>query len=207
MTDKQPTHRSAKIALPTILGLAAVIFGLDQLTKYLVLRYIPLEGAWSYLPGLSRLFRITFIKNTGAAFGMFPQMGTVLMAIAVIVIVAIIFFHHNLPVENILVRACLGLQLGGAMGNLMDRIVHGYVVDFVDIGFWPIFNVADSAIVIGVSILAYFLWQEENEPTEPITASGEKEPEAAQKGRLPAEVTQAKDLGPQVPSLTKSGNL
>jgi len=57
----------------------------------------------------------------------------------------------------------LGLQLGGAMGNLLDRILRQYVVDFVDIGFWPIFNIADLSIVIGVTVLAYFLWEEENQ--------------------------------------------
>jgi signal peptidase II len=56
----------------------------------------------------------------------------------------------------------LGLQLGGALGNLLDRITRGYVVDFVDIGFWPIFNVADLSIVLGVTLLAYHLWNEEN---------------------------------------------
>lgn len=135
------------------------------MTKYLVLKYIPLEGSWPFLPGLARLFKITFIQNTGAAFGMFPQMGTVLMGIAVVVVIAILQFHRHLPVENIWIRLSLGLQLGGAMGNLLDRIIHGYVVDFVDIGFWPIFNLADSAIVIGVTILAYLLW-DEDDPAE-----------------------------------------
>lgn len=149
-------------AFPTVLGVAAIIFGLDQLTKFLVLKHVPLEGAWDYLPGLARLFKITFITNTGAAFGMFPQLGMFLMLIAAVVVIAIAFFHHHLPIENFWVRLCLGLQLGGAMGNLLDRIIHGYVVDFVDIGFWPIFNIADVSIVSGVSILAYHLWNEES---------------------------------------------
>ncbi len=148
---------------PTILGVSAIIFGLDQLTKFLVLKYIPLEGAWEYLPWLAPLFKITFITNTGAAFGMFPQMSTALMFIAAVVIVGITFFYHLLPTENVWVRVSLGLQLGGAMGNLIDRVIHGYVVDFVDIGFWPIFNLADVSIVLGVTILAYFLWHEEGE--------------------------------------------
>jgi signal peptidase II len=71
-------------------------------------------------------------------------------------------FYRHLPTENIWVRVSLGLQLGGALGNLLDRIPRGYVVDFVDIGFWPIFNVADLSIVLGVTLLAYHLWNEEN---------------------------------------------
>jgi len=150
-------------AFPTILGVAAIVFGLDQISKYLVLKYIPLEGSWDYLPWLARLFRLTFITNTGAAFGMFPQMGSVLMVVAVVVVIAIATFSHRLPTGNVWIRVCLGLQLGGAMGNLIDRLIHGYVVDFVDISFWPIFNIADVCIVSGVSILAYFLWDEEHE--------------------------------------------
>jgi len=85
------------------------------------------------------------------------------MIIAVVVIVGIIIFHNQLPTENIWVRISLGLQLGGAMGNLVDRIVRGYVVDFVDIGFWPIFNIADLSIVTGVALLAYHLWDEDGQ--------------------------------------------
>ncbi len=116
---------------------------------------------------LSRLFRFTYISNTGAAFGMFPQLGTIFMVIAVIVVVGIVIFHDHLPTENIWVRISLGLQLGGALGNLADRILRGYVVDFVDIGFWPIFNIADLSIVVGVAILAYHLWDQENSMDSP----------------------------------------
>ena len=172
-TAAQPT-RPRPSAFPTIIGLAAIIFGLDQVTKFLVLKNIPLGQSWDYFPGLARLFRITFIQNTGAAFGMFPQMGTILMAVAAIVVVAIIIFHHHLPVENIWIRLSLGLQLGGAMGNMIDRVIHGFVVDFVDIGFWPIFNVADAAIVTGVSILAYFLWDEEDDGEQPASQATQK---------------------------------
>ncbi len=143
------------------MGIAAVVFALDQATKFLVVQNIPLYGFWSVSPNLARLFRFTFITNTGAAFGMFPQLGRVFELVAVLVIVGIFFFFHHLPTENLWVRLSLGLALGGAGGNLLDRLVYGYVVDFIDIGFWPIFNVADFSIVIGVTILAYHLWDEE----------------------------------------------
>jgi signal peptidase II len=102
---------------------------------------------------------------------MFPQLGTVFMIIAVLVIVGIVIFYDKLPTGNIWIRVSLGLQLGGAMGNLVDRILRGYVVDFVDIGFWPIFNIADLSIVLGVAILAYFLWEEENSSNDPAHIS------------------------------------
>ncbi len=163
LSRRQAVHKKRPAAFPTILGVAAIIFGLDQVSKFLILKHIPLGSSWDYLPGLARIFKLTFITNTGAAFGMFPQMGMALMGIAAVVVVAITLFYHHLPIDNILVRISLGLQLGGAMGNLLDRIIHGYVVDFIDIGFWPIFNIADVSIVFGVSILAYILWNEDND--------------------------------------------
>lgn len=162
-------------AFPTILGVSAIIFALDQMSKFLVLKHIPLGGAWDYLPGLAPLFRITFITNTGAAFGILPQMGSLLMVVAVVVIIAITFFYRLLPTENVWARVALGLQLGGAMGNFWDRVTHGYVVDFIDISFWPIFNIADVSIVIGVAILAYFLWQETPETEKPPPTSSAPE--------------------------------
>lgn len=150
-----------RFALPTILGIAALVFGLDQATKYWVVQNVPLNGSWSFLPALAKIFQFTFVINTGAAFGMFPQLGGIFMVIAIVVIASIIIFYRHLPTHNIWVRLSLGLQLGGALGNLLDRITRGYVVDFVDIGFWPIFNVADLSIVLGVTLLAYYLWNEE----------------------------------------------
>ncbi len=98
---------------------------------------------------------------------MFPQLGNFFMIVAVVVIGVIVLFYHRLPTENVWVRISLGLQLGGAMGNLVDRLVRGFVVDFIDIGFWPIFNLADISIVLGVVILAYHLWDEETLPNHP----------------------------------------
>jgi signal peptidase II len=164
------TYRSA---FPTIIGIAAVVFALDQATKFLVLRHIPLGESWSLFPALARLAKLTFITNTGAAFGMFPQMGALFLVIAIMVVVGVVIFYHYLP-QSIWVRVSVGLILGGAMGNGLDRVLRGYVVDFVDIGFWPIFNIADLSIVLGVGILAYYLWEEDSKQT----------PEPPQKSQL-----------------------
>ncbi len=153
--------KSSKSALPTILGLAFIIFGLDQITKFWVLQNIPYGHSWKFWPDFAEIIQFTYIRNTGAAFGLFPQMGTVLLIIAIIVVLGIVFFHRLLPVETIWVRLSLGLQLGGASGNLLDRIIHGFVVDFIDISIFPIFNIADASIVCGVAILAYLLWNED----------------------------------------------
>lgn len=167
---EQPLPRP-KPALPTILGLAIIVFALDQAAKFLVVQNLSLYESWSLFPNLARLFKFTFITNTGAAFGMFPQLGGVFMVVAVVVITAIVVFYHHLPTANLWVRVSLGMQLGGALGNLIDRIIRGYVVDFVDIGFWPIFNLADLSIVLGVTILAYYLWNEDNSSNQPAHRS------------------------------------
>lgn len=144
-----------------MLVVALVVVVLDQLTKTWVSTSLAEGGWWSPLPGLWRVFRITHITNSGAAFGMFPDQGEFFIIIAVVVALAIVLYYRYLPTGNWLVRLSLGLQLGGAIGNLLDRIRFGHVVDFVDIGFWPIFNVADLAIVTGVGILAYCLWHDD----------------------------------------------
>lgn len=167
------SKQNNRIALPTIFGIALVLYLIDQATKYLVIRYLPLGDWWSLTPEIARLARFTHITNTGAAFGMFPQLGTFFMLVAVVVIFGIVVFYHRLPIKSVWVRLSLGLQLGGAMGNLSDRIFRGSVVDFIDIGFWPIFNIADAAIVLGVAMLAYYFWQQENAATESSGISGE----------------------------------
>ena len=107
-------------------------------------------------------FRLTYVHNSGAAFGLFQGQSFLLAIIALVIVAALLlytlFFHHRLPFsDNRLGRLAIGLVLGGATGNLIDRVHIGYVTDFIDFGFWPAFNVADSAIVVGTIILAYSL--------------------------------------------------
>jgi signal peptidase II len=166
-------------AFPTILGLAAVIFALDQATKFLVLQNIDEGESWSFFPALARIFKLTHITNDGAAFGAFSNtgVGDIFKFVAVVVIIAIFLFYYFFPTEFIGVRVSLGLIVGGAMGNLLDRFVHeNHVVDFIDVGFWPIFNLADLSIVVGVCILAYYLWNEDNPQRRerlPLSEGGE----------------------------------
>jgi signal peptidase II len=162
-------------AMPTILGIGAAMLGLDTLTKMLVVTNLSIGESWSLFHALDPIFKFTFITNTGAAFGMFSQLGGFFSIVGIIVIGSIIALHHHLPTENLWVRVSLGLLLGGAMGNLLDRFSRGYVVDFIDVGFWPVFNIADSAIVVGVAVLAYYLWDDETEAdVKPLThLSGE----------------------------------
>ncbi|MBA7698945.1 Lipoprotein signal peptidase [subsurface metagenome] len=105
---------------------------------------------------------MTRVHNSGAAFGLFQGQSFLLTIIASVGVIALLlyalFFHHSFPfLGNRLGKLALGLVLGGTVGNLSDRIHLGYITDFIDFNFWPAFNIADSAMVIGTIILAYSL--------------------------------------------------
>ena len=158
-----------------LLGVAILVLTLDQWTKTRVSASLPEGGWWSPLPGLWRVFRVMHITNSGAAFGIFPNQGNFFILVAVVVVLAIVLYYRHLPTGEWLVRLSLGLQLGGAAGNLLDRLRYGYVVDFIDIGFWPIFNLADASIVTGVAILAYCLWREDHAASTPTLIPADEE--------------------------------
>ena len=176
-TDTPPTQthtlRSRAISLLVLLLIGATIFTLDRITKMLVVQNLDLYDSWAPIPVLERLLRITHITNSGAAFGLFENGGNIFMVVAILVALAIVYYVSTYPSLPGLVQFSLGLQLGGALGNMWDRIEFGSVVDFVDIGFWPIFNVADSSIVIGVLILAFWLWREEERQERQKAAASE----------------------------------
>ncbi len=160
--------RYGEAILPAIAILTLMV---DQVSKHVVLTTLRPGESWTPLASLGRWVSITHVTNTGAAFGLFPDQGLVFIAIAVIVVVIIMVYHRHLPADQWLIKISLGLQLGGALGNLLDRLrsslaaegsllerLHqAYVVDFIDFKIWPVFNLADSAIVLGVAILAYYL--------------------------------------------------
>ncbi len=107
-------------------------------------------------------FRIIHIRNTGAAFGIFQDHTQILIIVVFFEIVAIlllVFFLHNrlVSLDSMLVRLSLGLVLGGAIGNQIDRLYLGYVTDFIDFKVWPAFNIADSSAVVGTIIIAYYI--------------------------------------------------
>jgi len=155
LNRKQPTWYLALIALLTI--------GLDQFTKQLVVSTLRPGESWMPLDWLAPIVTVTHVHNTGAAFGIFPAGGQVFTVLGVIVTGAIIYYFHQLPPGEWLARSALGLQLGGAVGNLIDRFRQGYVTDFINFKFWPVFNVADSSIVVGVAILLIVILLEERQ--------------------------------------------
>ena len=137
---------------------AVLVVVADQLSK-LWIRSNLLVGQSLFEIGF---FRITHIHNTGAAFGLFrghSLMLTVvaLFGVAVLLLYVFFFYRHYPLLNNRLSRVALGLVLGGTIGNLIDRLQFDYVTDFIDFTVWPVFNIADSAITVGVIIIAYSL--------------------------------------------------
>jgi signal peptidase II len=135
---------------------AAAVLVADQITKWLARSYLPSFPDQS-ISVAGDFVRLTFVMNRGAAFGVLQNQNALFVVVSGVVIAVIIGSYRYSPVRSPLLNLALGLQLGGAVGNLMDRLRLGYVVDFIDVGAWPVFNVADSAIVIGVGILAFHL--------------------------------------------------
>jgi signal peptidase II len=141
------------------LGLAALVVVLDLTTKRLAEDRLQKTGVRSVpLPIVGDYLRFTYVENRGAAFGLLQDQTVFFVFVGVLVVGVIAASYRYLPRSGFRLHLALGLQLGGAIGNLIDRIRQGYVVDFVDFGYrsnwWPVFNVADSAIVVGVALLA-----------------------------------------------------
>ena len=148
-----------------ILGIAVLVIVLDQGSKYLVAMYLPLGGAWSPFPGTDPVFQIVYTYNTGVAFGLLKDLGPLFILIALVVIGVMIVYIRRLTGNQWLLCIALGLMLGGAIGNLIDRIRLGHVIDFLDVGIgatrWYTSNLADVSIVLGVILLGIAtLWDE-----------------------------------------------
>lgn len=138
---------------------AVIVIIIDQLTKYIVQRYMMLGSS---IPLVDEFVRLTYVQNPHAAFGISLLGGNLLLIFvsAVAIVVIIFIFYRRIVIEKWKISA-LGLILGGAVGNLVDRLRFGKVIDFVDIGYhqyrWPVFNVADIAITIGGILLVIFI--------------------------------------------------
>jgi len=133
--------------------IAGIVIGLDQLSKYLVrsnmlLREsIPEEG----------FFRFTYGTNTGGVFGFFSNQTFLITVAAIVSVVVILLYSRHKMAQSMLVKVSLGMIHGGSIGNLIDRVRFGEVTDFIDVGAWPVFNLADSAIDIGIVLLVIYL--------------------------------------------------
>jgi signal peptidase II len=133
--------------------IAASVVALDQVTKAIVRAKLDPGEAW---PDRDWLLNIVHVNNSGAAFGILEGQTMFLVVTSLIGVAAIVLYYLFPPMEHGLLRVALGLQLGGAAGNLIDRVRFGEVTDFINFEFWPAFNVADSCISIGVVTILWF---------------------------------------------------
>ena len=143
-----------------IVGIATVIVLLDQWTKRLVRENITLGNSWlpESLDWLSPYARIVHWYNTGAAFGMFKDGSMVFTVLAFLVIGVILYYYPQVEKADRSLRLAMSMQLGGAAGNLIDRLTIGHVTDFISVGKFPVFNVADASITVGAAVLFLGVW-------------------------------------------------
>ena len=146
-----------------MLLIAAAVFGLDQWTKLWIRNHLALRETITPIPALGNFFRIIHWKNTGIAFGLFQGNGWILTTVGIVIVIGIILFSAQTAGGPAFWHVAMAMELGGALGNLADRINPelGYVVDFIWIGDFPVFNLADAAIVIGAFILVIGMWRQE----------------------------------------------
>ena len=138
--------------LPFFLTVIAATVAVDRLTKIMALALLNMQKPLTILPYL----RLTLVTNTGISFGMFKDFPWLPFTASILTISIICWFYHRIPAHWI-PQAALGLIMGGAIGNLWDRIVYSTVIDFIDLVVWPVFNGADSAITIGGILLGYWI--------------------------------------------------
>ena len=153
-----------------LIGLSSLVIIIDQATKYWI------QSRMAYgesAPVIREVFHITYILNPGAAFGILENKTWFFIAVALILLVGVAYLYPRLPANQPIVKLGAGLLVGGAIGNLIDRVRIGYVIDFFDFRIWPIFNVADICIVCGVACLAHYLLMIPDE-TEPATPGKEQ---------------------------------
>jgi signal peptidase II len=150
-----------------LIAIAALIVLTDQLSKIWVRQNLAFGEVYHPEWWLSIYARLIHVKNTGIVFGLFPNAGGFFSLLPIIIGVMILFYYPRIPRQDWLIRLALGLYLGGAIGNLIDRLQFGHVTDFVSVGSFAVFNVADASLSIGAAILILgFLLQERRKTGE-----------------------------------------
>ena len=140
--------------LPPV-GLAATVVALDQASKAVLVEWLGPDAADHRRELLGDLLALEYVENTGGVFGSLPGQGASLVWVALIIVVGLVIYYRGVARPTPALAASLGLLVGGALGNVVDRVRLGYVVDFVAVGPFPRFNLADAAITLGVLFLAW----------------------------------------------------
>ena len=134
-----------------IFVIVTTVLALDQLAKFLVVKNLSCNES---IPVIKGIFHLSLVFNKGAAFGILKNQ-LPLFIFSSIIAAVLIFIELKSKKHRLLYEVALSLILAGALGNLIDRLAHGYVIDFLDFRIWPVFNVADSAITVGAVLLAW----------------------------------------------------
>ena len=158
----------------TLFVISGFVIFLDQATKTIVRAQLLIGEIWSPWDWLEPYARIVHWKNTGAAFGMLPSFSDVFRILAIVVAIAILYYYPQIPRNEWPLRLAMGLQFGGAVGNLTDRVRVGWVTDFISFGSLPVFNIADLSIFLGTIILVIWVWMNERK-TETHDPSSEED--------------------------------
>lgn len=132
---------------------AGILVFLDQFSKYLVRTYLPLGQVFHPELKLSQYMRIVHWYNTGAAGGLLQGMNTIFAVVAAMASIIILIYYARIPRESYLLRLSMGFLLGGALGNLIDRVTQGHVTDFISVGILPVLNFADLCVGFGLVLL------------------------------------------------------
>jgi signal peptidase II len=144
-----------------LLPISIILVILDQWTKHIVRSNLSFNEFWMPWERLAPYIRVVHWHNTGAAFGIFQGNNSIFVVLAFIIIGLIFVYFPTIPESDYYFRLALSLQMAGATGNLIDRLMRGFVTDFISVGRFPVFNVADSCITMGVVVLLLGMWMEE----------------------------------------------
>ncbi|TAK14204.1 MAG: signal peptidase II [Anaerolineae bacterium] len=153
-----------------MLSIAGLIVLLDQVSKAVLRAQLAFGESWMPIDWLAPYARIIHWHNTGAAFGMFQSGGAFFKVLGLVVSGLILYYYPAVPKKDWSLRLAMALQLGGALGNFIDRVRFGYVTDFVSLMNFPVFNVADTCITIGVIVLIWGVWVSELEAKKQMAA-------------------------------------
>ncbi len=145
-----------------LFSLIVAVIIIDQVTKQWIINNLFVYENLQPIPALVPFFQITYSQNTGAAFGFLPQVGNIFMIVAVVVVAAMLYFYPRVPANSRVTRFAIGLICGGALGNALDRLQHGFVVDFIHYQIPGLIsnvsNLADHAIIGGVLLIFIESW-------------------------------------------------
>jgi signal peptidase II len=157
-TRPRPDRRGPALFIAAALAISVM----DQVTKAVVRRGLPPGASWpDAATPVGRLFSFTHVANTGVSFGMFKGHSTLFLVLTLLVAAGLVVYRRTLARDALAANAALGMIVAGALGNAVDRARFGQVTDFLDFKFWPVFNVADSSVFLGVLLLLWCTWRED----------------------------------------------